>query len=338
MSLRSKLLFAGSAFGLGAGAATARLRGREPVAPVVPPPPPSGPSPEAIVVDAVTSALASRAEPPWHAPMPVSEALYARLLPEDLAQLEAMLEGPQAELWAMTHEQARKRLAVVLTAYYRIEAALERLGLTSVEPPEDVHAMARGPLAAGGDPSIADLVISVLDEAGFALAEGGTVLDFGCSSGRVLRAIAAYRDDLDCVGCDRNTGAIAWAQEHLPMARFFASPGTPPLELADASVDAAFAISIWSHFDAPQAIAWLEEMHRVIRPGGALMLTTHGFDTLGTFLRRGDMTRESASETALALLRTGHQWYDVFGDDVTGASRTPAGATATCRWTGCSRT
>lgn len=259
--------------------------------------------------------LASRPEPPWHAPMPVSDALYARLLPEDLEQLQALVEGPAAELWAMTPEDGRRRLAVVLIAHYRIEDAVERMKLTSAEPPGDVHAMARGPLAAGGDPSIADLVISTLDEAGFMLPDGATILDFGCSSGRVLRAIAAYRPDLDCVGCDPNSGAIAWAQEHLPMARFFISPGVPPLDADDGSVDAAYAISIWSHFAEPQALAWLDEMHRLIRPAGALLMTTHGLDTLGTLLRREHMTRESATEVALAFLSHGHHWYDVFGED-----------------------
>jgi SAM-dependent methyltransferase len=315
MSLRSKLVLAGSAFGLGAGAATAGLKARQPLAPLVPAPPAPGPSSHEVIVDAITETLTSRAEPAWHAPMPVSEELYSRLLPEDLEQLTAMLEGSPLELWEMTNEHGKQRLAVVLTAFYEIAPALERMKLTSAEPPDEVHAMARGPLAAGGDPSIADLVISTLDQAGLELAKGATILDFGCSSGRVLRAIAAYRDDLDCVGCDPNAGAIEWAQQHLPMARFFVSPGAPPLHADAESVDAAYAISIWSHFAEPQALAWLEEMHRVIRPGGALLLTTHGLDTLGTFLRRGDMSRDSASEVALKLLSHGHHWYDVFGEE-----------------------
>lgn len=175
--------------------------------------------------------------------------------------------------------------------------------------------MARGPLAAGGDPPIADLVIGCLHDAGFDLAQGATLLDFGCSSGRVLRPIAAWRPDLDCVGCDPQPGAIEWAGEHLPMARFFVSPGVPPLPLEGASVDAAFAISIWSHFAEPQALTWLQEMHRIVRPGGAMLLTSHGIDSLATFVRREQMNHESAAEVVRALVRHGHHWFDVFGAD-----------------------
>ena len=42
--------------------------------------------------------------------------------------------------------------------------------------------------------------------------DGGTVLDFGSSSGRVLRILAAARPDLRCLGCDPNEDAIAWAE------------------------------------------------------------------------------------------------------------------------------
>lgn len=310
MSLRSKALLAGSAFGLGAGAATARLRGGQ-----APPPPAPGPSREELVVEAITETLTSREEPPWHLATPVTDALRDRLDEDDLARLDAAMEGHARDLWDMSDEYGRRRLAVSLTAWYGLEPGLTKMGVTSAAPPEEVHAMARGPLAAGGDPGVADLVVSMLDVAGVALADGATVLDFGCSSGRVLRAIAAWRPDLACVGCDPNEAAIAWAREHLPMARFFVSPGAPPLDEPEASIDVAYAVSIWSHFAEPQALAWLEEMHRVIKPGGALLITTHGLDTLATLLRREHMTRESATEVALDFLAHGHRWYDVFGED-----------------------
>lgn len=316
MLARSKALLAGSALGLGLGAKAAALRaGRRAAAAPPASADPARPEHE-VVVDALVAQLLTRTEPPWHMATPVTDALFERLTDEDIEQLEGVLEGSAKDLWEMTDAYGRRRLAVSLTAFYGVEPALGRLGLTTATPPEDVHAMARGPLAAGGDPGVADLVVSMLTDAGFALPDGGTVLDFGCSSGRVLRAIAAYRQDLDCVGCDPNTAAITWAQEHLPMARFFVSGGAPPLpELEPASVDVAYAISIWSHFAEPQALAWLEEMHRIVRPGGALLITTHGLDTLATLLRRDHMTRDSAAEVAMRFLSSGHHWYDVFGDE-----------------------
>jgi SAM-dependent methyltransferase len=120
---------------------------------------------------------------------------------------------------------------------------------------------------------------------------------------------------LECLGCDPNEDAIAWAQEHLPAARFFVSPQRPPLPLEDASVDMAFAISIWSHFAEEPAVAWLEEMHRVVAPGGALLLTTHAFDCLSTLLRREHVSPGTAVAAATAMVQGHHHFVDVFGPE-----------------------
>ena len=147
------------------------------------------------------------------------------------------------------------------------------------------------------------------------MPEGGTVLDFGASSGRVLRAVAAGRPDLRCIGCDPNEAAIAWAAEHLPMARFFASPQRPPLDLAGGSVDLVYAVSIWSHFAEPPAVEWLKEMHRVLAPGAALVMTTHGLDCLTTLLRREHVSEQTAAAAASSMLQGRLHFVDVFGPD-----------------------
>ena len=259
--------------------------------------------------------LKARAEPRGlTVPGPVSSELYSRLEAADVAAIEAQLEGDARSLWDQTPAEHRPVLALIFAGLYDTPGVLAKTGLVRAIPPEDVHAMARGILSYAGDPMIADMVAEAFAEAGLELPEDGALLDFGCSSGRVLRVLAAYRPGLEAVGCDPNPEAIAWASENLAMARFFASPLAPPLELPDASIDRAFAISIWSHFDAASALAWLGEMHRVIKPGGGLIVTTHGWDTLGIQLRGEVMTTDSAAEAATSMLREGHQYFDIFGE------------------------
>jgi SAM-dependent methyltransferase len=289
-----------------------RLRARRPELEAVPPASPA----DAVAVAALVDPLLEREDPPQATPPgPVTASLFDRLAPEDVAAVEAALEGDTRALWDESSQARRAGLTLMFGAYYAVAPVLQKTGLVKAVPPEDVHAMARGPLAHAGDPMIADMVVNGFQEARVELPVGGTILDFGCSSGRILRVIAAYRPDAECVGCDPNGEAVAWASEHLPMARFFVSPTAPPLALPDASVDCAYAISIWSHFAAEPALAWLAEMHRVIRPGGALLVTTHGLDTLGQQLRGDLMTEGSAAEAATALLRSGHKYFDIFGDD-----------------------
>ncbi len=99
------------------------------------------------------------------------------------------------------------------------------------------------------------------------------------------------------------------------MARWFQSPIVPPLELGEGSVDAVYAISIWSHFSAPAALTWLEEMHRVLRPGGVLLLTTHGLDTLATYVRADLMNRGLIAGSVRTMLGAGVPFHDVFGEE-----------------------
>lgn len=245
---------------------------------------------------------------------PVTDGAYSRLGDEDVAAVEARLDGDPAAIFAMSDEATRRRLTLNFAAAYGLTEILERVDLSAATPPDDVHSMARGPIVAGGDFHIADLVFDALGHAGITVREGATVLDFGASSGRVLRAVAAGRPDVEAIGCDPNPEAMAWAQEHLPGMRFFVSPLRPPLDLADGSVQMVYAISIWSHFAEQPAIAWLEEMHRIIEPGGALVLTTHGFDCLTTLLGRGQVTRHTAAEAARTMLQGRHHFVDVFGE------------------------
>ncbi len=72
--------------------------------------------------------------------------------------------------------------------------------------------MARGPLAAAGGLYEADMVFNAVRAAGADLAQAGEVLDFGCSSGRVLRVLAAAFPTVRWRGCDPNERAIEWAR------------------------------------------------------------------------------------------------------------------------------
>lgn len=299
-----------------------RLRARrsEP-APVAVPAPPDpavlAAATESARIAAFVEPLKARAEPGPVLPVPgpVTTALSQHVTPEDVAATEAALEGSAKALWDQTPPEHRPVLTLIFGVFYAVPGIVQNTGLIRAVPPEDVHAMARGAMAYGGDVMLADMVAQAFIDAEMPLPEAGTLLDFGCSSGRALRVLAAYRPGADSVGCDPNAGAIAWASEHLPMARFFTSPTAPPLELADASVDRAYAISIWSHFDASSALTWLGEMHRVIKPGGGLLVTTHGLDTLGVQLRQDVMTPDSAAEAMAAMLQDGHKYFDVFGAD-----------------------
>jgi SAM-dependent methyltransferase len=106
------------------------------------------------------------------------------------------------------------------------------------------------------------------------LDEVGSVLDFGCGCGRVTR----YWHDFEgaVAGTDVNRDAVEWCRDNLPFASFEPNDLAPPLGFDDESFDLVYALSVFTHLTADLQLAWRDELRRVLRPRGYLLLTTHG--------------------------------------------------------------
>lgn len=203
----------------------------------------------------------------------------------------------------------RQWLVLTYGVWLKLPSVIERTGLPPDQPPDDVHAMARGPLAAAGGLESADMIVDAITSVGAGLEDAADVLDFGCSSGRVVRVLAAAFPQIRWRGCDPNEPAIAWAGQHLKPIEFFVSPQAPPLPIAQGGVGLVYAISVWSHFAPELALRWFDEMHRVIRPGGLLIITTHGFQSVSYYAQKALRSSAQSSEILESLYRSGF-WYD----------------------------
>ncbi len=174
--------------------------------------------------------------------------------------------------------------------------------------------MAQGPMAAAGGIYEADMVADALASAGVEIAAVRAALDFGCSSGRVTRVLAAAYPQTRWIGCDPNGDAVAWAAATFPAIRWFASANEPPLPLADGELDLVYAISIWSHFEPRFGLRWLEEMRRVLAPAGHLVITTHGWTALAYDAQHDRRPLAECVEIERALCNDGHWFIDPFGE------------------------
>jgi SAM-dependent methyltransferase len=247
-------------------------------------------------------------------PAPVTDLLYRRLGNEDVAAVERRLEPADAALWETADLADRKRLALAFAAHYEVQPALQRSGLSAAMPPPDVHSTARSPAGAGGSTYYADLVMDGLRQSGFEPRPGQAALDFGCSSGRVVRVLAVALPELEWHGCDPIPDAIDWDLTHLPGIRFEQSPEYPPLHYDDGSFHFAFAISIWSHFSERAALDWLRELHRILKPAGRLLITTHGYQTVSHTFTHGIRSGEQLAEVSEALYERGFWYAPEFGE------------------------
>lgn len=271
----------------------------------------SRPVPEPSVARSLTPGLLADDQPS------VSRLLLDRLDPQTIDEVRRRA-AQHPELAA--HPPISEDLAVdgwlVLSygVWLQVPEILERTGLPAPQPSENVHAMARGPLAAAGGVYEADMVFNAVRAGGGDLRQAGEVLDFGCSSGRVLRVLGAAFPKIRWRGCDPNDRAIGWAQVNLPQIDTFVSPQFPPLPIENGGLGAAYAISIWSHFSPAVGLRWFEEMHRTIRVGGHLMFTTHGPQSIAHYDQTGVRSLEQCIEIRDSLYRDGTWYAAEFGD------------------------
>jgi SAM-dependent methyltransferase len=121
-----------------------------------------------------------------------------------------------------------------------------------------------------------------------ALEDVGALLDFGCGCGRVTRRWASLAG-VEINGTDTDAPAVEWCRRNLRFARFETNQMEPPLRFGDESFGLVYALSIFTHLTVEQQRTWLVELARVLRPGGLLLLTTHG---------RGYLERLSPQERA----------------------------------------
>jgi glycosyltransferase involved in cell wall biosynthesis/SAM-dependent methyltransferase len=243
-----------------------------------------------------------------------TDRLHARLAPEDLEAVRSRLDAEWAAQWDAAPPAYRRTLALVLGAWYAVPAVLDKTGLRPDTPPDDVHAMARGPLSGGGAIYYADMVAHLLRRVGASLDDVRRGLDFGCSSGRVVRALHAAYPDTEWHGADPNERAIAWARAHLPGIRFAVSAQEPPLAYAEGFFDLVVAISIWSHYGERAATAWLAEMHRIVAPGGHLVFSTHGPHSVSYYAQTGERSPAQLEQIRRALYQRGHWFAPEFGE------------------------
>lgn len=118
-------------------------------------------------------------------------------------------------------------------------------------------------------------ITDALGRQGIAAGDLGAVLDFGCGCGRVARHWPAV-SGAAVTGVDYNPELIAWCRRNLPFGAFQVNRLVPPLPFPDGSFDLAYALSVFTHLPEPLQDAWLDELARVLRPGGHLLLTVHG--------------------------------------------------------------
>ena len=98
------------------------------------------------------------------------------------------------------------------------------------------------------------------------------VVDLGCGGGLWYQMFDGY----DYTGIDQNEEMIRYAKKRWPSSKFLVSEGEKtPLE--DGSVDLVFTSAVLQHNLHARKGLVVEEIHRVLRPGGYYLCTENTF-------------------------------------------------------------
>lgn len=108
------------------------------------------------------------------------------------------------------------------------------------------------------------------------LTRDSRILDFGCGWGRMIRFFIKDIAAENLYGIDVNSEMIDICLNTVRLGNYSVGKLEPPTEFAGDSFDVVYAYSVFSHLSEAVHIKWVEELSRILKPGGILIVTVWG--------------------------------------------------------------
>ena len=103
---------------------------------------------------------------------------------------------------------------------------------------------------------------------------GAKILDFGCGWGRITRYFIKDLAPANLWGCDPVPEMITLCKAQNEWANFELINPDPPTSFQDNTFDMIYSFSVFSHLSEDFHFGVLEEIKRILKPGGIYMTTT----------------------------------------------------------------
>lgn len=139
------------------------------------------------------------------------------------------------------------------------------------------------------------------------------ILDWGCGIGRIIQHMDKYfGDSVGLYGSDYNLEYINWCKNNIKTAEFNRNRLFPPLLYENETFDVVYGISIFTHLSEELHELWFDELIRVLKKGGVLILTLHG-DAFSDLLSKTDKSAyDNGLFVAVGKAKLGHRTYGAF--------------------------
>lgn len=142
------------------------------------------------------------------------------------------------------------------------------------------------------------------------IGECDNVLDFGCGWGRIIRFFLKDVEPHRLWGVDCISSVIEVCKETNGWCNFRLVAPWPPTSFPDRMFDLIYCYSVFSHLSEEMHLRWLEEFGRILKPGGLLIATTRGRETIEFCreLRKGGQLEDSHLQGLAAAFRETDEW------------------------------
>jgi SAM-dependent methyltransferase len=138
------------------------------------------------------------------------------------------------------------------------------------------------------------------------------LLDWGCGPARIVRHMPTLLPQSKIYGTDYNPEYIAWCNANIPNVQFSLNSIEPPLDYNDNFFSAIIGLSVFTHLSIKEHLKWVEELHRILKKGGILIITTQGMVYRNKLLAK---EKEKFNEHQIVVrdnFRQGHKLYSAF--------------------------
>jgi SAM-dependent methyltransferase len=104
------------------------------------------------------------------------------------------------------------------------------------------------------------------------------ICEWGCGPARLLRHMEELFPgrSVELFGFDYNIRTIEWCRDNIPNITFLSNSLLPPLPCESNSFDCLYCLSVFTHLSRDLHFQWIDELSRVVKPDGYIILTTHG--------------------------------------------------------------
>lgn len=140
-----------------------------------------------------------------------------------------------------------------------------------------------------------------------------SILDWGCGPGRIIRHMPdVVNNNCKFFATDYNAKSIAWCSENLPKVQFNKNELNASLPYNDNSMDVIYGISIFTHLSEQLHYDWFNELFRVLKPNGIMLLSMHG-DNFKIKLTEAELNDYNQGKIVVrGSIKEGHRTYAAF--------------------------